>query len=599
MLRAKGQTIGKYRILFPIKEGSYAETYRVKDDCGKTLFLKLINLSKLDKNQFGRDGTILEVEISKVLHHTNLLAFHDQEQVIFDSSRFVAVSYDFICGETLTQRLNREETFSVHQAKEVVKGVLSGLVCMHGQKKPILHNELTLQNVMLDLSGDFPISKIIDFGHARFFEQNLNFYPSDLDNLFFRASETFNSVFTPQTDVYSVGAILYTLIFGLPPYFEGLSDISGEQNELQERLVEERRCGLHIPSGEIFELDSHTIDVIVRALAENVDDRYSSAEQMLEDLKRTVCTQTGSVQVKQKETDKQNAQMEKNHKKVIEASVKLGNGFSDVAGMSELKEQLQSDVIDVLRDSERAVDLGISIPNGLLFYGPPGCGKTYFAEKFAEEIGCNYMYVKCSDIASPYIHGGQNKIAAVFDEARKKAPTIIFFDEIEAMITDRRRHNTVSESGEVNEFLTQLNNCGQHKVIVIGATNKPDILDPAALRSGRFDYKYYIPQPDKKTREKLFEITLSKRKVDFGIDYEKLAERTRDFVSADIRLVVDKAARLVFRRKLKKITMDILLEVLKDFKPSVSAETIKEHECIRDRFNGIAETTKHKPIGFC
>ena len=102
----------------------------------------------------------------------------------------------------------------------------------------------------------------------------------------------------------------------------------------------------------------------------------------------------------------------------------------------------------------------MSIPNGLLFYGPPGCGKTFFAERFAEEIGCNYMYVLCSDVASPYIHGGQEKIANLFEEARKNAPTILFLDEVEAMIMDRSKHNNVSEQGEVNEFLGQLNNCG-------------------------------------------------------------------------------------------------------------------------------------------
>ncbi len=277
--------------------------------------------------------------------------------------------------------------------------------------------------------------------------------------------------------------------------------------------------------------------------------------------------------------------------------MKKGNGFADVAGMQELKEQLQSDVIDVLNNPEQAKQLGISIPNGLLFYGPPGCGKTFFAEKFAEELGCNYIYVKCSDIASPYIHGGQNKIADLFKTARKKAPSIIFLDEIEAMVRDRNLHTNASESGEVNEFLTQLNNCGQDGVIVIGATNKPTAIDPAALRAGRFDYKYYIPNPDKETRTKLFEVILKNRLKDSDIDYNKLAAMTENYVSADIRLVIDRAARLVFKRKLKKISMAVLLEVLEGFKPSVSLDIIREHEAIRDRFNGLKE--KRKPIGFC
>ena len=172
----------------------------------------------------------------------------------------------------------------------------------------------------------------------------------------------------------------------------------------------------------------------------------------------------------------------------------------------DLKEQLRSDVIDLLQAPEQAKALGLSIPNGLLFYGPPGCGKTFFAEKFAEEAKINYQYIKCSDVASPYIHGGQDKIAAIFDNARKNAPTILFFDEIDAMIKDRSKQDNVSMAGEVNEFLAQLNICGQDGVLVIGATNKPNEIDEAALRAGRLELKYYIPQPDLPTRTAIFEI---------------------------------------------------------------------------------------------
>ena len=278
---------------------------------------------------------------------------------------------------------------------------------------------------------------------------------------------------------------------------------------------------------------------------------------------------------------------------------KKGNGFADVAGMSELKEQLQSDVIDLLHNPEQAKALGLHIPNGLLFYGPPGCGKTYFAEKFAEELGCNYQYIKCSDVASPYIHGGQEKIAAVFKEARENAPTILFFDEIEAMIKDRSKHTNVSEAGEVNEFLAQLNNCGQDGVIVIGATNKPTDIDEAALRAGRLEYKYYIPQPNLETRKELFRINLSSRKSDFGIDYNKLAQLTDNYVSADIRLIVDTAARLVFRRHLDCITMAILEEAINQTKPSISLDIIKKHEAIRDEFEGRKNPQPTiKKIGF-
>ena len=266
--------------------------------------------------------------------------------------------------------------------------------------------------------------------------------------------------------------------------------------------------------------------------------------------------------------------------------------------MTALKEQLQSDVIDLIQDPQQAKELGLSMPNGLLFFGPPGCGKTFFAEKFAEEAGFNYRYIKCSDVASPYIHGGQEKIAAIFDEARENAPAILFFDEIDAMIKDRSKHNNVSEAGEVNEFLAQLNNCGEDGVLVIGATNKPDEIDEAALRAGRLEFKYYIPLPDAETRASIFEINLLKRKCDFGIDYEKLASLTENYISADIKMIIDNAARLTFRRKLGKITQQILEEVIANSKPSISSDIIKKHEEIRDKFLGVKKEQPRRRIGF-
>ena len=175
----------------------------------------------------------------------------------------------------------------------------------------------------------------------------------------------------------------------------------------------------------------------------------------------------------------------------------------------------------------------------------------------------------------------------------------MFFDEIDAMIKDRSKHNNVSEAGEVNEFLAQLNNCGQDGVIVIGATNKPNEIDEAALRAGRLELKYYIPQPDFNTRMELFRINLQKRKTDFGINYDKLATLTDNYISADIRLVVDTAARLVFRRHEDKITMAILEEAIAGTKPSITLDMIKKHEAIRDAFEGNHPTqTERNRIGF-
>jgi len=173
----------------------------------------------------------------------------------------------------------------------------------------------------------------------------------------------------------------------------------------------------------------------------------------------------------------------------------------------------------------------------------------------------------------------------------------LFLDEIDALITDRSRHTNVSEQGEVNEFLTQLNNCGETGVIVIGATNKPDMIDSAALRAGRLESKYYIPQPDFETRKSLFELQLKNRKTDLGIDYDELALKTENFISDDIRLIVDKAAREAFRQHTGKITMEALREVIKTSRPTVSLEEIRRHEAMRDQMEQASEPQR-KRIGF-
>ena len=238
------------------------------------------------------------------------------------------------------------------------------------------------------------------------------------------------------------------------------------------------------------------------------------------------------------------------------------------------------------------------MPNGILFYGPPGCGKSFFVEKFAQEAGCHYIYVKCSDVASPYIHRGQGKIAELFKEAEKNAPSIIFFDEIDAMVKDRSYHSNVSEAGEVNEFLTQLNNCGERGIIAIGATNKPNDIDKAALRAGRLEYKYYFSPPDHETRAKIFEIELLRRKIELDIDFDVLAEKTEGYISSDIKFIVDKAAREVFRSKAPNISMQILLKVIATTSPSVPEDVLKEYENMALAFLDNPRGKKQRKIGF-
>ena len=217
-------------------------------------------------------------------------------------------------------------------------------------------------------------------------------------------------------------------------------------------------------------------------------------------------------------------------------------GFADVAGMDALKESLLQRVIWVIRDKEKAQKYRLSPPNGMLLYGPPGCGKTFFAQKFAEESGFNYMLVNGSDLGSIYIHGTQGKIADLFKEAEKNAPTVICFDEFDSFVPTRGSSSSNNRADEVNEFLSQLNNCAARGIFVIGTTNRIDMIDPAVLRKGRLDLHVEIPAPDLETRKKMFSIHMKDRPQEEDIDIDRLAEMTEGYASSDIAFIVNEAA---------------------------------------------------------
>lgn len=274
-----------------------------------------------------------------------------------------------------------------------------------------------------------------------------------------------------------------------------------------------------------------------------------------------------------------------------------GPGFSAVAGMEALKAQLKSEVIDILADKAGAEQYGIDIPNGMLLYGPPGCGKTFLAERFAEETGYNYRYIKSSDLASTYLHGSQEKISALFDEARKNAPTILCFDEFDALVPRRDDINNASQSGEVNEFLSQLNNCGKDGVFVIATSNRPDKIDSAILRSGRIDYIVYVPVQDKEARRMLFEMAVGNRPHDDTFDSEESARLTEGMIASDITAIVQQAARIAFRTR-ALITNELLITVINERRPSLSKSALAEYERIRAGFESEGNDKGWKRVGF-
>lgn len=283
---------------------------------------------------------------------------------------------------------------------------------------------------------------------------------------------------------------------------------------------------------------------------------------------------------------------------------KRSNGFGDVAGMDELKQMVTEGFINVLNNQECAKAYGITPPS-LLFYGPAGCGKTFFAEKIAEEVGINFMKVVPDDLASTLVHGTQEKIGEVFRKAERKAPTLIFFDEFDAMVPQRSNDDRNYQNGETNEFLCMLNNAAERGIYVLAATNHPERIDKAVLRTGRIDEIIYVDMPDAKARESLFRLALSKLPTAEDIDFARLAELTTGYNCSDISYIVKVASRKMFNASIKEkekpykvITQSLLEDSISHKSPSVSSRELRDLERVRSEFSPKDEGRKQVAIGF-
>lgn len=579
---SKGQSIDDiYKVTFFLKKGSYAETYRVKDQEGKTKLLKLFPFSKLHRTQFDTNGDVLEIQILKKIKHPNLVKYCDSGELLLDGQKYAYAILDFISGETLADKIKREQTINPYEAKDIVSGVLNGLNYLHSLQSPIIHNDITNLNVMLDLSGKVAIPKIIDFGYARFLSQSNKDFLKEGLNPFYQANEAFNKVFSVHSDVFSVGALYYHLLEGLPPWFVQISKYKADSLKVEDIIIEERKKPLKFSCVS----DQQTQNIISKALQPNAENRFDSVKSFIKAI-------NGEMEVQELSSPK-----EVSKPKLKE--IKKGKGFSAIAGMQELKDTIQLDVIDALNEKERYAEYGLTIPNGMLLYGPPGCGKTFFAERMAEEIGFNFYQLKPSDIQSKYVNESQEKIKILFDEARKNAPSIIFIDELDAVVPNRDNSNVNHmNTSAVNEFLAQMNNCGDEGIFIIGATNRPNSIDPAILRAGRLDKVVYLPPPDSEARELMFKLYLEKRPREVGLDYSELAKSTENYVSSDIKFLCDEASRTALKMK-SRISKEILLETIRKNKPSIKLEELQSYIAIRAKMEGLSDNTNDRPrIGF-
>ncbi len=267
--------------------------------------------------------------------------------------------------------------------------------------------------------------------------------------------------------------------------------------------------------------------------------------------------------------------------------------WNDVGGLEDVKREIIEAVEWPLKYPEKFKRFGIRPPKGVLLYGPPGTGKTLVAKAVANEANANFISVKGPELLSKWLGESEKAVRKIFKKARQVAPCIIFFDEIDAIAGMRGLEENRAVERVVNQLLTELDGLEELEgVVVIGATNRPDIIDPALLRPGRFDRLVYVRPPDKKSRLAIFKIHTRNMPLAEDVDLEELAEMTEGYVGADIEAVCREAVMLALREDInaERVHMRHFLEALRKVKPSVTESMLSFYE----RFEEKAKSEKAK-----
>ncbi len=257
--------------------------------------------------------------------------------------------------------------------------------------------------------------------------------------------------------------------------------------------------------------------------------------------------------------------------------------FADVAGADEEKAELE-EIVDFLKQPSRYIEMGARIPKGVLLVGPPGTGKTLLAKAIAGEAGAPFFSISGSDFVEMFVGVGASRVRDLFEQAKKSSPSLIFIDEIDAVGRQRGAglgggHDEREQT--LNQLLVEMDGFGANEgIIMIAATNRPDILDPALLRPGRFDRQIVVGRPDRKGREAVLRVHTKNKPIEDSVSLEVLAKRTPGFSGADIENLANEAALLAVRKNKKSIGMDEFEEAITRViaGPEKKSRAISEHD---------------------
>lgn len=600
-----GEVVNNYLVNEYLKttKGGGSESYMVTTPSGKRGLMKLFSIESVASSvEYGISQmlTMSDKSIANVL---------DSGMVSHRGKYFHYLVREVVDGERLSDILDKGKKYEWPEAVGIARQILSALKHLHDMHPTILHNDITPRNIVLREQDGRRLLTLIGLGNLA---TPANGRSIEGLNPVYLAPEALEGTFDIKTDIFSVGVVMYRMLTGFEPWSLPNKSMSVARVRMLRRTygdnplstVEDKyrnffRRILALDPAERFA----TIDEVLEAL----DDVFNIYMSEIDDERkkigeaRKIFMDSYREEIEKRLPSRRKARVvvkpAKSTKKRVKTSRLPGTGLDRVAGLEDVKNVLRRNVMFVLQNEDKAERYGLKAPNGMLLYGPPGCGKTFVAEMFAEESGLNFKMVKASDLGSSYIHGTQGKIAELFAEARAKAPMVICFDELDGMIPNRSEVHSEFSAGEVNEFLSQLNNCSDRGIFVIGTTNRPEKIDPAVLRTGRMDKILYVDMPNTEARKELFRLNIGRRYTDDAINLDTLATATEGYIASDIAYIVNEAA-LTAAIDDVPLSEAILLAQITATRSSLSKDDIAEYERMRQRYDSQNSRTPRRKLGF-